>query len=856
MKKKFKLSGVGCIMCVNKIQDNFKTFEGVSEAKVDLATKVMDISYDENLLTVKDIEDKLIELGYGIENELEEDVKKNYKLEEKREIKTENKTSIFKENNISKKLSQKVLKIENIHCQACVSNIERNIGKLDGVEEAIVNLTTNNGRFIYDEDKIKIDEIIENINKLGYKAIKEEEITEEFFEEKEYLEKREILEFKISILLALIVFYITMGHMMGLPLPKIISPEYNPVNYAIIQLILTVPILITGRSFYTVGFTSLFRRSPNMDSLIALGTGAAFVYSLYGTVEIVNGNLEYVHNLYYESAVVIIALIRFGKLLEKRSKGKTSEAIKKLMGLQVKTAIIVKNNQLITIDIKEVQKGDIVLVKPGESIPVDGKVIEGNTYVDESMLTGESIAVKKNINDKVFGATINKNGVIKIEATAIGKDTVLSKIIKLVEDAQESKAPIAKIADEISRYFVPVVIMIAVVSSLTWYILGSMNLVQLTMSKEIFSLTIFISVLVIACPCSLGLATPTAIMVGTGRGAELGILIKSGESLEKAHKINMIVFDKTGTITEGKPAVTDFIIENSKYSKEEVLKYVGILEKYSEHPLGEAIVKEFEKNNSSETLEKINNFINISGEGIIGEINLKRIYVGNKKLFLNKRIKNFKNEIGDKLALEGKTPIYIGIDEEFIGVIGVKDKIKEDSKECIKKLKELGIKVAMITGDKKETAEIIGKEVGIDIILAEVSPEDKYLEVKKLQEKGYNVAMVGDGINDSPALSQADIGIAIGTGTDIAIESADIVLIKESLNNVVLAIKLSHATIKNIKENLFWAFLYNTLGIPIAAGALYIFTGHLLNPMIAGGAMAMSSVSVVTNALRLRKFER
>lgn len=854
MKKKFKLSGVGCIMCVNKIQNNFKNFKGVSEVTVDLSTKIMDISYNENVLTVKEIEEKLVELGYGIEAEIGEDIKKNYKLEEKKEIKTIDSLTT-KKNNVSKKLCQIILKIENIHCQACVSNIERNIGKLDGIEEAVVNLATNNGRFIYDENKITIEKIIENINKLGYKAIKEDEITEEFFEKKEYLEKREVIEFKISILLAFIIFYITMGHMIGLPLPIIINPEYNQINYAIIQLVLTIPILVTGRNFYIVGFSSLFRKSPNMDSLIALGTGAAFLYSLYGTFEILNGHVEYVHNLYYESAVVIIALIRFGKLLEKRSKGKTSEAIKKLIGLQVKTAIIVKNNQLITIDIKEVQKGDIVLVKPGESIPVDGKVIEGNTYVDESMLTGESIAVKKNINDKVFGATINKNGVVKIEATAIGKDTVLSKIIKLVEDAQESKAPIAKIADEISRYFVPIVIVIAIVSSLIWYILGSMNLVQLPMNKVIFSLTIFISVLVIACPCSLGLATPTAIMVGTGRGAELGILIKSGESLEKAHKINMIVFDKTGTITEGKPTISDFIIENSKYSKEEVLKYVGVLEKYSEHPLGEAIVKEFEKNNFS-TIDKINNFINISGEGIIGEVNSKKIYIGNKKLFLNKEILNFNTELGDRLALEGKTPIYIGIDKEFVGIIGVKDKIKEDSKECIKKLKNLGIKVAMITGDKKETAEIIGKEVGIDIILAEVSPEDKYLEIKKLQEKGYNVAMVGDGINDSPALSQADIGIAIGTGTDIAIESADIVLIKENLNNVVLAIQLSRATIKNIKENLFWAFLYNSLGIPIAAGVLYIFTGHLLNPMIAGGAMAMSSVSVVSNALRLRKFAK
>ena len=737
-----------------------------------------------------------------------------------------------------------------------MANIERNIGKLDGVQEAVVNLATNKGRFLFDNSKIKIDEIIEKIDSLGYKAMREEEITEEFFKEKELLEKREVMEFKFSIVLALIVFYITMGHMIGFPLPSIINPMENPINYALIQLVLTIPVLYTGRNFYTVGISSLIRKSPNMDSLIAMGTGAAFLYSLYGTFEIFNGKLEYVHSLYYESAVVIIALIRFGKLLEKRSKGKTSEAIKKLMGLQSKTATIIKNNQLIKIDVNEVIVGDIVLIKPGESVPVDGKVIEGNSYIDEAMLTGESISVKKGVGDNVFGATINKNGALKIEATAVGKDTVLSKIIKLVEDAQESKAPIAKIADEVSRYFVPIVIVIAIIASVLWYVLGVTGKVSLTMNPQVFSLTILISVLVIACPCSLGLATPTAIMVGTGRGAELGILIKSGEALEKAHKVNMIVFDKTGTITEGKPAVTDLILDESKYSQKEILEIIGTLEKYSDHPLGEAIVNESEKLGNVLGKLKVENFLNISGEGIIGEIDNKKIYVGNKKLFVNKSVKDFREEDGNRLAREGKTPIFVGIDDKYIGVIGVADKIKENSVESIANLKKMGMKVAMITGDKKETAEIIGKKVGIDIILSEVSPEDKYLEVKRLQEEGYNVAMVGDGINDSPALSQANIGIAIGGGTDIAIESADIVLMKEDLKDVEVAIRLSHATIKNIKENLFWAFLYNSLGIPVAAGILYPFTGALLNPMVAGAAMAMSSVSVVTNALRLRNFNK
>ncbi len=744
------------------------------------------------------------------------------------------------------------LKIENIRCQGCVGNIERNIGKLDGVEDVAVNLATKKGRFIYNSNEITLDEIMKNIKGLGFEPFKEEELTKEFYQEQENTEKNKIKEFKLVIILGVIVFYISMGHMMGMPLPKIINPSYNPVAFALIQLILTIPVLIIGRDFYIVGFKALIGKSPNMDTLIALGTGAGFVYSLYATIEIFNGKNEFVHMLYYESAVVIIALITLGKLLEKRSTRKTSEAIKKLMNLQSKTATVIKNDKMITIDIEEVEEGDVLLVRPGESIPVDGIIIEGETYIDQSMLTGESEPVKRQVGNKIYGATINKNGAIKLEAKAVGKDTILAKIIKLVEEAQGSKAPIAKLADEISKYFVPIVIGIGVISSITWYTLSTLNIVTLPMDKLSFSLTILISVLVIACPCSLGLATPTAIMVGTGRGAELGILIKSGEALETAHKINMVVFDKTGTITEGRPVITDIWLEDEK-SLDETIQLVGHLEKYSEHPLGEAIVKEAEKYGT--LTDEIENFQNISGEGIIGKINSYELAVGNEKLMRNKNI-SVPKEKGDTLAREGKTPVYISINNKYAGVIGIADKVKDSSKIAIEKLKDMGIKVAMITGDKKETAEIIGKEVGIDIILAEVSPEEKYLEIKRLEEDGYKVAMVGDGINDSPALSQADVGIAIGNGTDIAIESADIVLMKSNIEDVVLAINLSKATMKNIKENLFWAFIYNTLGIPIAAGALYLITGTLLNPMIAGAAMALSSVSVVTNALRLRNFNK
>ena len=928
MKKKYKLTGVGCMKCVAKIEKNLSELSGVENIKVDVETKIMNIDFDESEISFNEIEKKLVELGYGVDKEYDEN---SFEKSKKEEIvvcefqKEEKENKKNEEKNISENLEKKQFKlsgvtcqacvrrietkvgklegvksavvnlateeltveydyerinkneiedevkeigygieekieasefqvnIEGISCQACVANIERKVKKLDGVISAEVNLATNRGRFIYDSKRIKGSEIIEVINNLGgYKAVRDEEAKLEDEIKKIEESKKELREFKTAIFFAAIVFYITMGHMIGLPLPKIISPNVNPINYALIQLVLTIPVTIIGRKFYTVGIKALIKKAPNMDSLIATGTGAALVYSIFGTYEIFKGNNQYVHALYYESAVVIIALIMFGKLLEKRSKGKTSDAIKKLMGLQSKKASLVKNNEIVLVDIEEVEKGDVVLVKPGESIPVDGKVVEGSTNVDESMLTGESIPVRKKIGDSVFGATINKNGSIKIEATAIGKDTVLAKIIKLVEDAQGSKAPIARMADIISGYFVPAVIFIAFVSSVVWYVLGKSGAVNLSMSPSIFALTIFISVLVIACPCSLGLATPTAIMVGTGRGAELGILIKSGEALEKAHKLNMIVFDKTGTITEGKPVITDIEIKDENISEKEFLKFVGTLEQHSEHPLGEAVVEEVKKRGIE--FEKVKNFLSISGEGITGEINEKKILVGNYKLFNNNGIIISENNKSEKVAAEGKTPIFVGIDGKYAGLIAVADVIKENSKESVALLKEMGLKVAMITGDNRKTAEVIAKQVGIDVVLAEVSPEDKYLEVKRLQNDGFKVGMVGDGINDSPALSQADVGIAVGGGTDIAMESADIILMKRDLRDVAVAMKLSHAVIKNIKENLFWAFLYNSLGIPVAAGVLYLITGHLLNPMIAGGAMAMSSVSVVTNALRLRNF--
>ena len=580
-----------------------------------------------------------------------------------------------------------------------------------------------------------------------------------------------------------------------------------------------------------------------MDSLIAIGTGAAIIYGIFATIQISLGKVHYIDNLYFETAGVIIALILLGKYLESMSKRKTSEAIKKLMGLQPKTALVIQDGKEITIPIEEVEAGDEILVKPGEKIPIDGKVITGRTSVDESILTGESIPVEKNPGNQVTGGTINKNGSIHFEATRVGKDTALAQIIKLVQDAQGSKAPISKLADVISGYFVPIVIVIAILSGAAWFISGQ---------SILFALTIFISVLIIACPCALGLATPTAIMVGTGKGAEQGVLIKGGESLEMAHKLNTIVFDKTGTITAGKPKVTD-IVSAGKYKEEDILRWAASAEKPSEHPLGEAIIQGADERKLS--LAEISNFQALPGRGIEGDIERKKMLLGNLKLMREKEIEVTLKKEADRLATQGKTPMYLAVNDNLEGLVAVADEAKKSSAQAIQQLHSMGIEVAMITGDNKSTAKAIAKSVGIDVVLAEVLPGDKANEVKKLQAQNKKVGMVGDGVNDAPALAQADVGIAIGSGTDVAMESADIVLMKSDLMDVVTALQLSKNTIRVIKQNLFWAFGYNTAGIPVAAGVLFIFGGPLINPIFAAAAMAFSSISVVTNALRLRKFK-
>jgi Cu+-exporting ATPase len=811
-KKSITITGMTCASCARAVERSVSKVEGIKEANVNFATEKLTFDFDENSANIDQIKNAVKKAGYGIFEEAD-----------KKEL---------------------LIPISGMTCASCARAVERAISKLDGIEEANVNFASEKAKVIYNSANVRFSDIKAAVSKAGYEALDVEE--EQVDAEKERRDK-EINTLKRKLILAIIfgapLLYLAMAHMLHAPIPNIIHPDSHPFNYGLTQLVLVIPVIIAGYKFYTIGFSKLFRFDPNMDSLVAVGTSAAIIYSIYSITMIVFGNPEFGKLLYFDSAGVIITLILLGKYLEAVSKGKTSEAIKKLMGLVPKTAVVIKDGKEMTIPIDEVVVGDVLVVKPGEKIPVDGEVIEGRTSIDESMITGESIPVEKNVGNQVIGASINKNGTIKLKTTKVGKDTALSQIIKLVEDAQGSKAPIANMADIIAGYFVPIVMGIALLSGILWAISGA---------SFIFSLTIFISVLVIACPCALGLATPTAIMVGTGKGAEYGVLIKSGGALETAHQIETIVFDKTGTLTQGKPVVTDITTANG-FNEEEILKLAASSEKGSEHPLGEAIVNKAIDDNLE--LFKLDHFEAIPGHGIEVKIEGKDILLGNAKLMKDKNIDVTLKEESDTLANEGKTPMYISVDGKFAGIIAVADVLKESSKQAIISLHKMGKKVVMITGDNKKTAEAIAKQVGIDQVLAEVLPEDKANKVKKLQEAGYKVAMVGDGINDAPALAQADIGIAIGSGTDVAMESADIVLMHSDLMDVPTAFDLSRRTIRNIKQNLFWAFGYNTLGIPIAAGVLYIFGGPQLNPMIAAGAMAFSSVSVVTNALRLRKFK-
>ncbi len=743
---------------------------------------------------------------------------------------------------------QKEYIIEGMSCASCAMTIENAVSKIPGVDKASVNLATEI-MTVEATDNVTPEDIAKVVDGVGYSARPRGKSVEEELEEKNEKKEAHLREMKrnltISAIFSVPLLFIAMADMVGIPMPAFLSPMQSPVSYALIQLALVLPIIWLGRRFFVDGFKALSKGHPNMDSLVALGTSAAFLYSLYGTYHVLEGHAHFAMNLYYESAGVILTLITLGKYFEAVSKGKTSMAIQTLVGLAPKMAMVLRDGQEVEIPVEEVQVGDLIRVKPGEKVPVDGVVTEGNSTVDESMLTGESIPVSKSVGDEVIGASLNKTGSFILKATKIGKDTALSQIIQLVEQAQGSKAPIAKLADKVSGVFVPIVIVLALVSGLAWYFLGQ--------ESWVFALTITISVLVIACPCALGLATPTAIMVGTGKGAENGILLKSGEALEEANHVNMVVFDKTGTITNGTPVVTDVVTADST-DADALIRLAASLEVASEHPLGEAIVAKAKEQGAA--FDEVTNFEAIPGFGIKGHVGETLVFLGNEKWMReNGLVDEAMNEKANRFAEQGKTPLYIGYNDAVQGLIVVADTVKESSARAIQTLHEMGIQVAMMTGDHERTAQAIAAEVGIDRVFSEVLPQDKANYVSKLQEEGYIVAMVGDGINDAPALAQAQVGIAIGTGTDVAIESADAVLMKSDLMDVPAMLKLSRATIRNIKENLFWAFAYNVIGIPFAMGVLHLFGGPLLNPMIAGAAMSFSSVSVVLNALRLKRWK-
>ncbi len=801
-KETLRITGMHCASCALLIEKGLKKKPGVINANVNYGTEKATIDYEEEKTNPKDFIKSIRDVGYDV---IEESSSTNERI-----------------------VTLKVMGMDNTHCINTVRDALQPLkkrGVLDG------ELTANEKAVIkYDPSQISLEEIKETIKSVGYESLEETSLDRE-------------REFRTEELRKLRKLFL-IGLIFSIPVVILSFPEFFKIDFGLrnfVLLILATPVqFYVGARFYKSAFGALKARSANMDSLIVIGTSAAYFYSLIATF--LPGNFG--EATYFDTAAVIITFIMLGKWLEAKAKGRTSEAIQKLIGLQAKTATVIRNKKEIEIPIEEVRVGDIVLIKPGEKIPVDGIVVKGNSSIDESMITGESIPVEKKIGDVVIGATINKNGSLRFKATKVGKDTTLAQIIKMVEDAQGSKAPIQRLADKVSGIFVPLVIVISLLTFLTWFFIGPEP-------RFTFALVNFVAVLIIACPCALGLATPTAIMVGTGKGAERGILIRGGEALETAHKLTTIVFDKTGTLTKGKPEVTDIV----EFGKEKnTLKYAAIVEKSSEHPLGEAIVNEAKKMKIK--LGNATKFKAIPGKGVQAKLQNKNILLGNRKLMVENKIKidKVENKI-KKLEEQGKTVMILSVNKKLSGLIAVADTLKDNSKEAVEILHNMGKAVVMITGDNERTAKAIASEVGIVNVLAEVLPGEKAENVKKLQGNGHVVAFVGDGINDAPALAQADVGIALGSGTDVAAETGDIVLIKDDLRDVVTAIDLSSYTIKKIKQNLFWAFFYNVLGIPIAAGVLYPFTGFLLNPMIAAAAMAFSSVSVVSNSLLMKRYK-
>jgi P-type Cu+ transporter len=792
-----QISGMTCAACAIRIEKGLNKLEGVEKAGVNLALEKSTVSYDPDIIRVTDIEKKIQDLGYGVVTEKAE------------------------------------FNLTGMTCAACATRIEKGLNKLPGVVNANINLALETGTVQYNPSEVSVNDMIKKVEQLGYGAALKEENNKESVDHRALEIEKQKGKFIFSVILSFPLLWAMVSHFEFTSFIYLPEMFMNPW----VQLALATPVqFVVGKQFYVGAYKALRNKSANMDVLVALGTSAAYFYSLYLSILSIGSNQGMVE-MYFETSAVLITLIVLGKLFEAKAKGRSSEAIKKLMGLQAKTATVVRDDKEIEIPIEEVVAGDIVFVKPGDKVPVDGEIVEGRSALDESMLTGESVPVDKTIGDTVIGATINKNGFLKVKATKVGKDTALAQIIKVVEEAQGSKAPIQRLADQISGIFVPIVVGIAVLTFIIWFVWVSPGEFAVALEK-------LIAVLVIACPCALGLATPTSIMAGSGRSAEFGILFKGGEHLETTHRIDTVILDKTGTVTNGTPELTDIIVEPS-FSEEEVLRLVGSAEKNSEHPLAQAIVEGITQKGVQ--LTGSDEFDAIPGFGIKAIVAGKTLLIGTRKLMKENDITiNDPDNQMDALEKAGKTAMLVSIDGIYAGIIAVADTIKETSKDAISRLKEMGLKVIMITGDNQQTAQYIAKQVGIDHVIAEVLPEGKADEVKKLQQQGNKVAMVGDGINDAPALAVADIGMAIGTGTDVAMEAADVTLIRGDLNSIADAIYMSKKTIRNIKQNLFWAFAYNALGVPVAALGF-------LAPWLAGAAMAFSSVSVVLNALRLQK---
>ena len=811
-KQEYNVEGMTCASCVAHVSKAISNIEGVKDVNVNLMTHKAFVTFEDEIDNVRVIE-AVKNSGY--------------------------------EASVPSEMKALDLSIEGMTCASCVASIEKGVMALDGVGSISVNLLGEKAHLEYDPAMVKSDDIIKSIETVGYKAVRYEGNIVDEGDEKE--QKRALMRVILGLVFASIILVVTMGPMVikSFPLPALIDPDINAINYAVFQIMVTAPVVYLYRSIFVRGFRTLFRGFPNMDSLVAVGTSAAILYSFYGVFRIYMGDVGFAHHLYFESASVILALIGLGKHMEEVSKQKTTSAIKALLHLKPKVAILFKEGKEVEVDVDEIVVGDMLVVRPGASIPMDGKVISGSSAIDESMLTGESLPVDKSVGDSVVMGTLNINGRLLIEATVDNRNTKLAQIVKLIEDAQNDKAPIAKIADKVAAVFVPVVMGLAVVAGLIWYFV----------SGDIeFSLTIFVTILVIACPCALGLATPTAIMVGTGVGASRGIFMKSAEALEQLAHVDSVVFDKTGTLTHGKPKVTDVISYDMK--DDMFLGMVASIENSSEHPLAKAIVEG--ALDKGITLSEAEEFKAIMGRGVQGLYEGKMLYVGNEAFMGDVKIELDTKVSADitRLAKQGKTAMLAAYDSKLVGMVAVADTLKEEAFEVVSGLHKLGLEVVMLTGDHRDTAQAIATSLKIDTVISEVLPDEKADFVKSIQDQGKKVVMVGDGINDAVALVQSDVGVAIGSGTDVAVDSAKVVLMKEDLNVLIDAISLSKATIKNIKQNLFWAFAYNIIGIPFAAGLFYaLFNGPLLNPMIAGAAMAFSSVSVVLNALRLRRFK-